>query len=349
MNTITKKVFIGKDVHRKSYILCCVVDGVIVKKCQMKPRFADVIGFIKKHFAGYEVFTVYEAGFSGFELHRALEGAGFNSIVVHPAAVEVSNRDRKVKTDKRDAKKLAIQLAAGRLEGIRIPSREEEQRRQLTRTREQIVEHRSAIKNQIRSKFHIFSLLDPDDDRELSLAMVDQILSKVEIEELKIAVGSLRAVWVSYNEQLKVLHVSLREQAKSDPLDKTYRSVPGFGPLASRIISNELGDLQHFASCKDLYSFTGLTPGEHSSGDNIHRNNITRQGSARLRHILVQAAWVAIRQDKGLLEDFGRIAKNGNKLKAIVAIARKLIGRARALFRDNVLYEPRSCCAKAQA
>lgn len=336
------KVFVGIDVHRKSYTLCCVVDGQIVKRCRIEARAAAVIGFVQRHFPSHQVFTAYEAGFSGFELHRALVDAGINSIVVHAAAIEVSRGDR-VKTDKRDARKLAVQLWAGRLRAINVPSREQEQKRQLTRTRQQLIEHRSAIKNQIRAKFHIFALLEPSDPRELSLAMVQQIISRTAITELKKTIEALKAVWLSINEQLKLVQVALRQQAKADPLEKVYRSLPGFGPLASRVCSNELGDLQQYPNCKRLYSFTGLTPGEQSSGEKIRRTGITRQGSARLRHVLVQAAWVATRKDPGLRNDFERIAAKSNKLKAIVAIARKLIGRARALFRDKTVYQPQVC------
>lgn len=339
MTSIAQKtVFVGIDVHRKSYSVCCVSDSSVVKKCRMPANGQLLIGFLKKHFSEHVISTVYEAGFSGFELHRAIEAASLRSCVVHAASVEVSHRDR-VKTDKRDALKLATQLAAGRLRGIRIPSREEEQRRQLTRTRQQLMQHRTAIKNQIRSKLHIFGLLDPNDRRELSLMMVEQVLSRTEIAQLRIAIQSLLGVWLALNEQLKKLQAALREQAKTDPLEKVYRSLPGFGPLASRVCANELGNMLHFSNCKKLYSFTGLTPGEQSSGEKVWRGAITKQGSARLRHVLVQAAWMAIRRDAGLRADFERIARNANKLKAIVAIARKLIGRARALFRDHEMYD----------
>lgn len=339
-----EKVFIGIDVHKTSYSVSCVVDGEVIRKCRMKASFTGLLNYVNKFFTHHQVYSVYEAGFSGFELHRFLIDNGIANIVVHPGAVEVSSRD-KVKTDKRDATKLAMQLFAKRLRGIRIPSREEEQRRLLSRTREQLIRHRTRIKNQIRSKLHIFNLLSADDNRQMSLRLVEEILRREIALELRTCMQILVALWREIDSQLKQLHKKLLEQASADPYEKVYRTLPGAGPLTARILSNELGDIQQFSNVKQLYSYTGLTPSENSSGDRIRRGSISRQGNSRLRHVLVELAWRAIREDEGLLQDFHRIAAKGNKLKAIVAIARKLVGRARALFRDGKPYQIRPALA----
>ena len=87
-----------------------------------------------------------------------------------------------------------------------------------------------------------------------------------------------------------------------------------------------------------LFSYTGLTPSEHSSGDRIRRGHISKQGSARVRWLLVEGAWRAIAKDEALKQAFDRIAKTRGKKRAIVAIARKLIGRIRACFKANTVY-----------
>lgn len=98
---------------------------------------------------GPKLMSVYEAGFCGFGLHRTLVQAGVQNIMINPASLEVAAKD-KVKTDKRDSKKLVLQLSTGRLSGIHIPTEKEEQARLITRTREQIVEDRTI--NSIRSE-----------------------------------------------------------------------------------------------------------------------------------------------------------------------------------------------------
>jgi hypothetical protein len=85
-----------------------------------------VISLVSKEFGAASVFSAYEAGYSGFWLYRKLVAAGIGCIVVHPASIEVSSRDT-VKTDKRDSLKIAQQLAAGRLRGVRVPTEEEEE------------------------------------------------------------------------------------------------------------------------------------------------------------------------------------------------------------------------------
>ena len=96
--------------------------------------------------------------------------------------------------------------------------------------------------------------------------------------------------------------------------------------------------MSQFSNERTLFSFTGLTPCEYSSGDKVQRGHISRRGSSRLRHVLVEAAWRAVREDSALKADFDRIAGRQNKKIAIVAIARKLVGRARAVMKNNSSY-----------
>ena len=104
-------------------------------------------------------------------------------------------------------------------------------------------------------------------------------------------------------------------------------------------MSNELGDMSQFPNERALFSFTGLTPGEYSTGEKIHRGHISRQGSSRIRGVLVEAAWRAIREDAGLRLDYERIKARRGAKRAIVAIARKLVGRARAVFKAGGKYQ----------
>ena len=94
----------------------------------------------------------------------------------------------------------------------------------------------------------------------------------------------------------------LVEQAKEDPLDAVYRSVPGVGPLISRILSTELSNMSQFRNERALFSFTGRTPSDCSSGGHIFREHISRQGNTRLCHMLVEAAWKAVRKDPVMKE-----------------------------------------------
>lgn len=111
------------------------------------------------------------------------------------------------------------------------------------------------------------------------------------------------------------------------------------GRISARVLSNELGDLSRFANERQLFSYTGLTPSEHSSGEQKHRGAITKQGNRHLRGILMEVAWRAIRQDPALARFFERLYPRTGKQRAIVAVARKLIGRIRSAFRKAELYQ----------
>lgn len=323
-----KKVYMGIDVHRRQYTVCCRMEGAVVKRASMPGRPWELVQFIGNHFAGAEVYSVYEAGFSGFGLHRLLIKAGVKSIVVHAASIEVSLK--KSKTDKRDAQKMAEQLEAGRLYSIRIPSEAEELGRLTTRVRDQLVRSRTRIRNQIRMRLHYFGKIDAFDDRVLGRPLLAELREVGLAPELDHAVQALERVWEVLDVEIRRIDKDLTTGVPTELL-KLYKTVPGFGNLIAVYLARELGDMQQFTNEKQLFSFTGLTPSEFTTDDARHLGHITRQGSARLRHLLVQAAWVAVKKDPDLHAIFNRIAAKAGKKRAIVAIARKLIGRARAV------------------
>ena len=139
-----KKVYMGIDVHKKTYACVSVCDGIVIKKDTMPASPAILIAYIHNTFSGADITTAYEAGFCGFSLHRELIQAGINNRVVHPGSIEVASRDR-VKTDKRDAKKIAEQLAAHRLRAIYVPTLEQESKQSVTRLRDSIVKSRHKV------------------------------------------------------------------------------------------------------------------------------------------------------------------------------------------------------------
>ena len=332
-----KVVSIGIDVHANSYHVTSVIEGLVVGRATMRGEPVVLLEYVKNQYRGATVRTAYEAGFSGFELHRQLEGAGIRSIVVHAAAIEVSSRDR-VKTDKRDSEKIAKQLDSGRLRGIRIPTREEEGARVLHRTREQLLRKRSAIKVQIRMRFYQFGYRIAGPKEALPLRKVAAGLRLALPEEVKLGIRALVSIWEALNKEIKAIEEVQKRQAQEDQRDAVYRSIPGIGFQTARTLSTELGDMRQFPNERAIFSYSGLTPCEYSSGEHERKGHISRQGSARLRCILVEAAWRSVRGNAELRRNFEKLAYRTGKRRAIVAIARKLLGRARALFRKEEMY-----------
>lgn len=331
---IGKKVSIGIDVHRKQYTVTVVVDGIKVDVSTMRADPEVLITYIKRRYEGAEVRSAYEAGFSGFGLHRRLTLAGIANIVVNAASIAVAVRDR-VKTDRRDSLKIATQLDCNQLKGIRIPSEEEEAKRALHRTREQHVRQMSRLRNQIRMKLYQFGY---DLGEYFSAKRVREIVAQLNFTEVKEAILSLLAMWENTKAEVEKFKKLLQAQADLDPLEARYRSIPGIGRITSRTLSTELGNMSQFLNERQLFSFVGLTPSEKTSGETSQRGHITKQGNSLLRKILVQSAWIAVRRDPWMSREFMRLAHKLGKRRAIVAIARKLIGKARALFRRNEWY-----------
>jgi transposase len=251
-------IYVGIDVHKRTYTVVARVGQTIMKKWTTIANPVELAGQLRKYFPGGIIHSVYEAGFSGLVLHRELVEQGIDNMVVHAAAVEVAAHNR-VKTDKRDADKLSAQLAAGRLRGIAVVSVAQEQRRMLSRTREQLVAHRAALKNQIRMKAHQWGLIAPEDRREMSHAMVSELLERAPSVEFTLTVTALHQVWQSIDQQIEQLEVQLKQQAQQEALDATYRSVPGVGAISARVLANELGDLSSFANERQLFGYTGFT------------------------------------------------------------------------------------------
>ena len=169
--------------------------------------------------------------------------------------------------------------------------------------------------------------------------MVAEILEKSPGEEFTLAIEVSWAVWRTLDEQIARLEARAKQQAEADPNEAVYRSAPGFGPISSRVCSNELGNLKRFSNERKLSSYTGLTPQEDSSGETVHRGPITKQGNRHIRAVLIEVAWRAIRQDASLARFYQKVSSRAGAKRAIVAVARKLIGRIRAAFCKGELYQ----------
>lgn len=328
-----RSIFLGIDVHKRTYSVAAVEDNLIVKRASMPADKNILLAFIHKFFQDAKVQTVYEAGFSGFGLHRFLESNGIKSCVVHAASIEVA-ANNKAKTDKRDSEKMAFQLSQGKLKSVNIPTPQREDWRIITRLRLQYVRDRSRISCRIKSLLFYFDLIPFSHKGKTSRKWILN-LSKLQFsDDLDFAIKNLIQTWLGLDGAIKIIDKRLKEQAKKDcVINNIYLNQPGFGLTASRTLANELGDFSQFTSEKKLSSWIGLTPIEHSSGEHKWLGHITRQGNPLIRGILTECAWRAIKKDSALGDYFDRLVRNsGSKKKAIVAVARKLICRIRTEF-----------------
>ena len=173
-----KTIYVGIDVHKKTYAVTVICDNEVVKRDTLKADPHQLITYLKKRFGDGEIVSAYEAGFCGFHLHRLLVGAGIKNIVVHAASIEIS-KDR-VKTDKRDSIKIATHLSQGRLVCINIPTVEREDFRALTRLRATFAKQKTRIACQIKSLLYQHGMISAYDDKKVSEKWIKN-LSKMQL------------------------------------------------------------------------------------------------------------------------------------------------------------------------
>lgn len=279
-------------------------------------------------------------------MHRQLSETGIKNSLVHPGSIEVSSRDR-VKTDKRDALKIATQLAAGRLRCIYIPTFEQEAKRSVTRLRNSIVKLRHQVGQKIKSLLFTQGLIDANDDTVLCKTWLTTTVNKV--KKLNYPTGYYYTIkhyadqWLSFTSDLQAIQkdtLDMQTDAEKALL-LIYTSVPGVGDITALKLKDELGDMSQFSNEKKLSNYLGFTPVEYSSGEHVRQGHMSRQGRSVLRHIFVESAWIAIQKDPQLKEIYKRIAKTRGGKRAIVGIARRLASRIRSCIKNGVLYEIR--------
>src|ERR1700676_3857870 len=197
-----KTIYMGIDVHKNIYYVSVICDNVVVKRDKLIADPQILLKYCDK-FKGSHIKNAYEAGFSGFYLHRFLLDKGIQNIVVNPSSIEISSRDT-VKTDKRDSLKIATQLADGRLSCVYIPSVSREDKRNLTRLREQFVKQKNRTACQIKSLLHLYGLIPACTNPRVCDKWLTKILEIKMKKGLKFRLNKFVQTWRYFDFQLKL-------------------------------------------------------------------------------------------------------------------------------------------------
>jgi transposase len=339
-------IFVGLDVHKKSWSVSIFSEQCEHTKFVQAPEADKLVHYLKRNFPGASYHAAYEAGFSGFWAHDQLRDQGVNCLVVHPADVPTTDKERTSKRDRVDCRKLARHLRNGDLRGIYVPSRQQLENRSLVRTRQSLVRKQTRCKNQIKALLYYYGLylsaelVDGSWSRQflrrleglrMAGASGDRVL-QVHVEEL----GHLRQMIASLNRSI----VLLSREAHYRESVRRLRTVPGISTLTAMILLTELGDLSRFATLDQLASYVGLIPDTQASGESERVGGLTFRRNAQLRAVLIEAAWVAARKDPVLLLAFNAYSRRMKKTVAIVKIARKLLNRIRYVLKNHMDYVP---------
>jgi transposase len=235
----------------------------------------------------------YEAGPTGFELARLLDSMQVSCQVVAPSLIPKAPGD-KVKTDRRDARRLARLHRAGELVAIRVPTVAEEAVRDLCRTRVDMVEDLTRARNRL-GKFLLRHGRVWRGGSTWTHAYQTWLgAQRFDHAALTQTFGHYLAVVEVRNQQLDAVEAELAGWCQRPPFDwqvarlAAYRGVTRLGALT---VAAEVCDWRRFASASQFMGFCGLVPSEYSSGSSTHRGRLTKAGNAHLRRQLVESAW----------------------------------------------------------
>jgi len=341
--TVTPKLFIGIDIHKRSWKVHCASDISSGKTFSMNPDPLKLKAYIEQHFNGHEVSTAYEAGCCGYYAHRAFESYGWQSLVVNPADIHRKGKERFTKTDHIDAQVIARELKDGRLQSIHVPDMKREQLRSLFRRRNNLVKNYRKIKSLIKGQLLNQGIDVPCefDNSHWSHNFRDW-LDNLEFTYLtaRMTLDSHMRYFRFVDQELRDVSTELRRYCK-EHYKKDYmllRSIPGIGGIVACGIICELGDLRRFKSIKHLSGYVGLVPGIHQSGDNLRNTGITRRAHRLIRSYFIEASWQAIRTDP-IMQAYYRKHLGKNVKAVIVKVARKLLSRTLAVIKTEIPYE----------
>jgi transposase len=287
--------FVGLDVHKAS-ISAAVAGpygepedhGVIANDAASVRRLLQRLGD-----DGHRLAVAYEAGPTGYALHRQVRAMGIECIVVAPSLIPVRPGER-VKTDRRDAAKLARLLRSGDLVAVWVPDEAGEALRDLVRARDDAKADQLRARHRL-SKFLLRRGIQPTAGVRAWSRAHEAWLGRLAFERTADAVvlGDYLAVARAASERVKRLEGALLQVAAEGPqaeLVAALQAIRGIGFLSAVTIAAEAGDLRRFATARQFMAYVGPVPSEWSSGPARHRGRITKTGNRLIRHVLGQAA-----------------------------------------------------------
>jgi transposase len=352
--------FIGLDVHKETIAVAVALPG------RDEPQYRGEIRHERKalkqwlerlnaEFGGALLLFCYEAGPCGYGLYRQLTGAGHDCQVVAPSLIPKKPGER-IKTDQRDALKLARLLRTGDLTAVWVPDAEQEAMRDLTRARDDMKSQERKARQQLNAFVLRHGHHWPRGKARWTKIHFNWL------ESIRFEQPWLQIVLQEYIDAVKAA-----TQRVDDLTDQLMRALPGWSlapvvdalvalrgidKLAATVLLAELGDISRFASPKQLMAYLGLVPSEHSSGSRRRQGAITLTGNSHARRMLVECAWsyrfparqtmhlkrkakeasevakaIAWRAQKRLCGRYRQLTQAGKNIKLVcVAIARELVG-----------------------
>jgi transposase len=342
-STIVPKLFIGMDIHKKTWSISIQTDLFFHKTYSMPSKAEELYRYVQNHFPDHEVSLVYEAGCCGFHAARYFLNLGWNVLVVNPSDIKRSDKDRYQKTDLLDSKNLSNLLKKGELKSIYIPTEKEELFLSLARHRAQVTKKLRQSKTQIKSMLLFHGITIPEEYDNVN--WTNGFINWLELIEFSSIPGTLslqgkirmyKFIKSEYLEIANQMRSYCRKEFKKDY--NLLRSIPGIGGYLASVIIAECGNLRRFNTEGQFSSFIGLVPGIYNSGEKETCLGLTPRSRSQLRSYLIEAAWIAIRKDAEM-QQYYRKHQGKNVKNIIVKVAHKMSRRILSVIKTETPYE----------
>jgi transposase len=339
-----RNLYVGIDVHKVRWQVAVYYEGLILSNTSIEGSSEALITHLRKHYGDARFNCVYESGPFGFSLCRSLWAVGMECIVVNPADIPGTDKERRSKTDQVDARKLATHLSAGLLHPIHVPTEKLQKQRSLIRFRKKLWGDLCKAKNRLKSELRFQGVVippkydNPHWSRNFLLWIEEQALRDEYLKDTLLLmleeVKALRVLLLKTERKLRELMWSEEYKQKSVLL----RSIPGVGPLTAMLFLLEVGDVRRFKTFDQLNRFIGFCPDSRSSGEKEKHTGLSWRRHKHLRCMLVEASWQLIRRDAAMLDHYRQLTTRMKGQDAIIRVARKLLRRIRAVMLSERMY-----------
>jgi len=337
--------YIGIDTHLKNWTVTIRSTGIELKTFSMNPSASELNIYLNKHYPNGNYNIVYEAGFAGFSIYRNFKELGLSCIVVNPSDIPSTNKEKVIKRDPSDSRKLSRELENGSLKAIYVPDIVSEELRSLMRLRFRYVQQQTRLKNRIKGFLHNYGIAIPKEYLS-NTRWSKNFITWLENLQLTTEAGSfvltdLVTQLKENRDGLKEILRQLRKESRKEhiaPIIKVLCSVPGIAFITAMTLYTEIIDINRFKNFDNLASFVGLVPSTYSSAETDYSRGITFRHNKFLRPLLIEAAWTAIRRDPAMSKKYFELCKNMSKQRAIIRIAKKLLRRIKHLWVEKEEY-----------
>ena len=324
---------IGIDVHKRESQICILTpEGEMIERRIQSTRQKFIAMFTDRPSAR----VLLEATTESEWVAQTIEALGHEVIVADPNyAPMYPERRRRVKTDRRDARMLAEAARLGSYRPAhRVSAVQRQVRRQLL-ARDLLVRARGRTIALIRTLVRSEGLRVRTGDAD----HFGRYVKALELPDaLQATIRPLLVLWEHLTEQLADAKAQLEATVANDPVVQRLTTAPGVGPVTATAFVATLDEAGRFGGAHQVTSYLGLVPSEDSSADRHRRGHITKAGNPRMRWLLVQAAWAALRSRRadaaGLRAWAAQVAHRRGKRIATVALARRLAAPSPHLVRD---------------